>query len=231
MKDNDNEMIIWGIVDAVNPVSSVNYVLDIISDKGIIDLNRQIINCKNCSICNTVKSVVKCKVKPGRILVLSEHVTKEQLESSSETAFMPYEGTNFATILEDKLYSLFSEDALFFSDVVHCYPYHGKNYAQRPPTSKEISSCLPFLWELVRFMRPIAIMAMGNIVINALLPGQFIADRDHGRWTMVRDIPTMIFQNPADIFAEELEESFDKDLELFVNSLRSNESTKVLLRG
>ena len=227
------EMTILAAVDRVNPHSSVDYVLDIIANRGIWELNEQISKCHKCDICKVAKSLVTVGVaRPRSILVLSEHVTKDQLVNrSTETVFVPYEYSNIANRLGELLSERFKDSALFYADVVHCYP-HRTNYNQRPPSTHEISSCLHFLWEAIRIMRPIAIMLMGNIAVNAVLPGQFIADHDHGKWTEVRDIPAMIFQKPGDVLMTDKEEDFVKDLDSFVTALKEGtlDEGKILVK-
>lgn len=224
--------IILKAVERVNPQSSADYVLDVIAERALRDINEQISACQQCDIGSVVKSFVTLGIAhPRSILVLSEHVTRDQLENNTrETVFMPYEYSNIASRLAELLTERFKDASLFYADVVHCYP-HRKGYAQRPPSTKEVSSCLHFLWDIIRVMRPSVIMLMGNIAVNAVLPGQFIADRDHGKWTEVRGIPAMIFQKPGDILMTSQEESFIKDLDNFVKVLREgSDEVKVLLK-
>lgn len=225
-------MDILEAVDRVKPYSSVDYVLDVIAERGLREINEQINKCKQCDICSVAKSLVTNGfARPHSILILSEHITKDQLvNSADETVFVPYEHSNIANRLGELLAERFKDEALFYADVVHCYP-HRKGYDQRPPSTKEISSCLHFLWDIVRIMRPTAIMIMGNIAVNAVLPGQFIADRDHGKWTEVRDIPAMIFQKPGDALLTSKEEDFVTDLDNFVTVLKEgSDEVKILLR-
>lgn len=227
----NEEMEILAAVDRAKPKSSVDYVLNVIADRGLRELNEQILSCKQCDICSVAKSIVTIGfAKPYSIMILGEHVTRDQLENSNETVFVPYEYSNTANRFAELLTERFKDEALFYADVVHCYP-HRKGYNQRPPSTKEISSCLHFLWDTIRIMRPAAIMLMGNITVNAVLPGQFIADRDHGRWTEVRDIPAMIFQNPGDVLMTLKEGDFIKDLNSFVSALKEgSDEVRVLLK-
>lgn len=225
------EMTILAAVDRAKPNNSVDYVLNVIAERGLREVNERILACKKCDICSVGKSLVTLGfAKPYSIMVLSEHVTKDQLENSNDTVFVPYENSNVANRLGELLSERFKDEALFYADVVHCYP-HRKGYSQRPPSTKEITACMPFLWDIVRIMRPTAIMIMGNIALNAVLPGQFIADRDHGKWTEVRDIPAMIFQKPGDILMTSQEENFIKDLDSFVTALKEGpDEVKVLVK-
>lgn len=227
----NEEMEILAAVDRAKPKSSVDYVLNVIADRGLRELNEQILSCEQCDICSVAKSIVTVGfAKPYSIMMLGEHVTRDQLENSSETVFVPYEYSNIANRLAELLTERFKDEALFYADVVHCYP-HRKGYNQRPPFTKEISLCLRFLWDTIRIMRPTAIMLMGNIAVNAVLPGQFVADRDHGRWTEVIDIPAMIFQKPGDVLMTSKEEDFVKDLDSFISALKEgSDEVKVLLK-
>lgn len=225
------EMEILAAIDRAKPKNSVEYVLNVIAERGLREVNERILACKKCDICNVGKSLVTLGVaKPYSIMVLSEHVTKDQLENSNDTVFVPYENSNTSVRLGELLTERFKDEALFYADVVHCYP-HRKGYNPRPPSTKEIAACIPFLWEIIRIMRPTAIMIMGNIALNAVLPGQFIADCDHGKWTEVRDIPAMIFQKPSDVLMTSKEGDFVKDLDLFVTALREgSDEVKVLIK-
>ena len=226
-----DETTILAAVDRAKPNNSVDYVLNVVAERGLREINEQILSCKKCDIYNVGKSIVTMGfAKPYSIMVLSEHVTKDQLENSNDTVFVPYENSNIAARLGELLAERFKDEALFYADVVHCYPYR-KGYNPRPPSTKEITACIPFLWDIVRIMRPTAIMIMGNIALNAVLPGQFIADRDHGKWTEVRDIPAMIFQKPGDILMTSQEGDFIKDLDSFVAALKEGpDEVKILVK-
>lgn len=225
------EMTILDAVDRVNPNNSIEYVLNVMAERGLREINEQILSCKSCNICSVAKSIVTVGfARPYSIMVLSEHVTRDQLENSDETVFVPYENSNIANRLGELLSERFKDEALFYADIVHCYP-HRSGYNQRPPSTKEITSCLHFLWDIIRIMRPSAIMIMGNVALNAVLPGKFIADRDHGKWTEVRDIPAMIFQRPGDVLMTSKEESFIRDLDIFVKALKEgSDEVKILLK-
>lgn len=223
---DENAVKIRAAVAAAETKDSVSYVLNAIADRAIMELNNRIINCKRCDICNAGRSLVTNGIaKPDCVMVISEHVTKEQLIGwKREPVFVPYEHTRVAEQLGLLLSERFQDTGLFYSDVVHCYPYRS-GFEPRPPKVKEISCCLQFLWQAITIMRPCAIMLTGNIAVNAVLPGQFIADVDHGKWCEVRDIPAMIFQRP-DILLTERKDEFIRDLDAFVKTLKDNNVDK-----
>lgn len=232
MYDND---IILTAVERVNPQSCVDYVLDILVERGCRDINEQIKTCRKCDIRKTGKSIVNpCLGRARGIMIVSEYLTQNQLmNGNKDTVFVPYECSNVSDKLGQLLMDRFTKEAICFTDIVHCYPHvDDKGFKPRPPTTKEINCCLPFFWQFVRLTRPVAMLLMGNVVVNALVPGKFIADRDHGKWIEVGDFrtPAMIFQKPDNVIGTDQEESFIADLNKFVNDLKnSNDETLTIL--
>lgn len=53
----------------------------------------------------------------------------------------------------------------FVTNVVRCNPP-----SNRPPTRKEIASCLPYLWQELALLQPKIIVPLGNIAAQAILP-------------------------------------------------------------
>lgn len=227
--------VILTAIERINPQSCVDYVLDVLVERGCRDINDQIKACKKCDIRKTGKGIVNAWLGKARgVMIVSEHLTQDQLiNGKDDTVFVPYESSNVAERLSQLLLERLKNEAICFTDIVHCYPHvDDTGFKPRPPTTKEINCCLPFFWQFVRLMRPVAMLLMGNIVVNALVPGKFIADRDHGKWIEVGDfrIPAMILQKPANVIGTEQEESFIADLNKFVKSLEnSNDETLTAL--
>ena len=86
----------------------------------------------------------------------------------------------------------YSRDDVFIANICKCRPPNN-----RTPQSDEMQTCLPFLREQIRIIRPKVIVLLGGTAIKGLLDTQVGVTRMQGQWTRYDGIPVMPTFHPA----------------------------------
>lgn len=107
-----------------------------------------------------------------------------------------------------------SRFAFFITNAVHCRPVNnGKN---RTPTPQEIRTCNDWLQEEIKFVKPSAILLLGNTAIRSVLQHSQSISSLRGKIVLWQDIPIMATYHPAAIiYNPSLEKFFYKDIKNF----------------
>ena len=85
-----------------------------------------------------------------------------------------------------------TREAVYICNVVKCRPPNN-----RDPESDEIETCIPFLKQQLRIIKPDVICVLGRIAGQALLGGDFKITLKRGTWHSYLDIPVMPTYHPA----------------------------------
>ena len=125
-----------------------------------------------------------------------------------------------------------ARDALYVSNVVKFRPSRVSKAGRtvnRPPTSAEISLFVPWLHREVALIRPRAIVTLGNVALNAFIPGGAAIGELHGKWQSVPIyheaqstlvLPLFALYHPAAvIYNRALGEVYQADLEQLTKTL------------
>ncbi|MEA4998345.1 MAG: uracil-DNA glycosylase [Candidatus Limiplasma sp.] len=125
-----------------------------------------------------------------------------------------------------------ARDALYVSNVVKFRPSRVSKAGRtvnRPPTSAEISLFVPWLHREVALIRPRAIVTLGNVALNAFIPGGAVIGELHGQWQSVPIyheaqstlvLPLFALYHPAAvIYNRALGEVYQADLEQLTKTL------------
>ncbi len=86
----------------------------------------------------------------------------------------------------------YTRDDIFIANICKCRPPNN-----RTPQSDEMQTCLPFLREQIRIIRPKVIVLLGATAIKGLLDTQVGVTRMQGQWTRYEGIPVMPTFHPA----------------------------------
>jgi len=86
----------------------------------------------------------------------------------------------------------YARDDVFIANICKCRP--PKN---RTPQSDEMQTCLPFLREQIRIIRPKTIVLLGGTALKGLLDTQVGITRMQGQWSRYEGIPVMPTFHPA----------------------------------
>jgi DNA polymerase len=89
-------------------------------------------------------------------------------------------------------------DTVFIANILKCRPdTPGQSSGNRPPTSEEMATCIPWLQEQIDLIRPRAIVALGATALNGLLGKTAGISKLRGQWQAYRGIPLMPTYHPA----------------------------------
>jgi uracil-DNA glycosylase len=104
--------------------------------------------------------------------------------------FVGEAGKLLTRIIEDGM-GLARKD-VYICNIVKCRP--PKN---RDPEKDEIESCIPFLRQQIKIIRPEVICALGRVAGQAMLGGDFTISLERGKWLSYLGIPLMATYHPA----------------------------------
>ena len=90
-------------------------------------------------------------------------------------------------------------ERVYIANVLKCRPdTPGEAYGNRKPTADEMATCIPFLFEQVRIVRPRVIVALGGTALEGLLGQQKLSvTRMRGRWVDFAGVPLMPTYHPS----------------------------------
>lgn len=86
----------------------------------------------------------------------------------------------------------YTREEIFIANICKCRPP-----GNRTPQPEEMQTCLPFLREQIRIIRPKVIVLLGGTAIKGLLDTQVGVTRLQGQWTKYDGIPVMPTYHPA----------------------------------
>lgn len=92
----------------------------------------------------------------------------------------------------------FTRDEIYIANVLKCRPDMPPGEpGNRKPKAEEMQTCLPWLEEQIRLIRPKAMVALGATAAEGLLETTEPMRELRGRWHTFRDIPVMVTYHPA----------------------------------
>lgn len=92
----------------------------------------------------------------------------------------------------------FTRDDVYIANVLKCRPdMPGGAPGNRPPTTAEMATCLPYLAEQIEIIEPKVLVALGATAVEGLLNIREPMGKLRGRWHAYRDTPLMITYHPS----------------------------------
>lgn len=143
----------------------------------------------------------RCKLHKGRThLVFGEGSSQAELVFVGEgpgreedligRPFVGEAGSLLTKIIENGM--AISRKSVYICNVVKCRPPNN-----RDPERDEIDTCIPFLKQQLRIIKPKVICALGRVAGQALLGEGFRITRERGIWHAWGDTPLMPTYHPA----------------------------------
>jgi uracil-DNA glycosylase len=91
-----------------------------------------------------------------------------------------------------------SRATVYIANILKCRPNTpSQGSGNRPPTEKEMETCIPYLLEQIDLIKPKVIVALGMTAVKGLLHDKTGITRLRGQWQVFRGIPTMPTYHPA----------------------------------
>jgi uracil-DNA glycosylase family 4 len=140
-------------------------------------LRAQIRRCRRCPLAaGRTHAVPGAGPDAARVMVVGEAPGRREDESGQP--FVGAAGRVFDALLAS--IGLARGD-VYITNVVKCRPFTGSPPGRnRPPRPLEIERCRPWLEEELRLVRPAIVVPMGQVALEAFLPGRRIGEV-HGR--------------------------------------------------
>ncbi len=92
----------------------------------------------------------------------------------------------------------FTRDDVFIANVLKCRPdMPALAPGNRPPTPKEMATCLPYLTEQIEIVGPKVLVALGATAVEGLLGKREPMGKMRGHWHAYRETPLMITFHPS----------------------------------
>lgn len=169
--------------------------------EGLRDL---IGDCRRCRLWSGRRNLVFGEGSPSaRLVFIGEAPGNEEDESGRP--FMGEAGKLLTRIIQDGM--RLRREEVYICNVVKCRPP-----GDRPVQRDEFVSCLPFLMEQLRIIRPEIICTLGGPATGVLTGGECEISKERGTWTAHESIPLMPTLHPATILSRPQEERILKGL-------------------
>jgi len=153
------------------------------------DLERSIGDCRRCKLWKGRKKLVFGEGSPHtRLVFIGEGPGRE--EDLQGRPFVGEAGKLLTKIIEKGM-GLKRED-VYICNVVKCRPPNN-----RDPEKDEIDTCLPFLKQQIKIIRPEIICVLGRIAGQELIGRDFKITQARGKWHSFMGIPLMPTYHPA----------------------------------
>ncbi len=151
--------------------------------------------CEKCGLCRTRKNIVFGTGNPNAKLMFVGEAPGEK-EDESGIPFVGPAGKLLDKYLE---YVGIDRELVYIANILKCRPPHN-----RDPKPDEEDSCMDFLREQVRIIKPEIIVCLGRIAAMRLIKPDFRITREHGirfkigRFTMYAVYhPSALLRDPS----------------------------------
>jgi uracil-DNA glycosylase len=92
----------------------------------------------------------------------------------------------------------FAREDVYIANILKCRPDTPPgSFGNRPPTSTEMQTCLPYLVEQINIIQPRVLVTLGAVAVEGLLGMRGTMRELRGRWHTYNGIPLMITYHPA----------------------------------
>jgi uracil-DNA glycosylase family 4 len=92
----------------------------------------------------------------------------------------------------------FTRETVYIANVLKCRPdTPGQSYGNRKPSAEEMRTCLPYLLEQIKLIRPRVIVALGATAMEGLFGRPIPISRVRGHWQVFNETPVMPTYHPS----------------------------------
>ena len=175
------------------------------------ELEKSIINCKKCKLCNNRKNIVfGVGNKNAEIMFIGEGPGADE-----DSQGIPFVGK--AGKLMNKAFQGLGikREEVYIANVVKCRPP-----ANRNPEEDEANACLNYLRNQVMLVKPKIIVLLGSVALKHILGKEYGITASRGKWVEKKGIMYMPTWHPAALFRDETKKvDFIKDLQLVMERI------------
>ena len=164
-------------------------------------------HCRECSLCQTRKSVVfGVGNRQAEVMLVGEGPGANEDEQG-----IPFVG-KAGQLLDDMLAIIgLDRTKVYITNIVKCRPP-----GNRDPMNVEQDACIGYLRRQIALVRPKILVCLGRIAAMRLIDPKFRITREHGSWYDVDGIRMMALYHPSALLRDEGKrpETFDDLKEL-----------------
>lgn len=158
------------------------------SAANLVDLNRQICNCMDCSLGKTRTKFVFGVGNPNAdLLVIGEAPGAD--EDAKGEPFVGRAGQLLNKILESVQ---FKREEVFIANILKCRPPDN-----RRPNADEVEQCEPYLWKQIELIQPKYILCLGLTAAHTLLKTNESLTNLRASVHQYHGVPTFVTYHPA----------------------------------
>ncbi len=144
--------------------------------------------CKRCVLSKGRKNIVFGKGNERALLMIIGEAPGEEEDEKGE----PFVGSA-GQLLTRMLESInIKRDEVYITNIVKCRPPRNRN-----PLKEEVDSCIGFLWEQIRCIKPKIILALGNVSVQTLLNTDSRISELRGKFYDIAGIKVLPSYHPA----------------------------------
>ncbi len=151
-------------------------------------IQRKINGCKKCVLSRNRKNIVFGKGDERALLMIIGEAPGEEEDEKGE----PFVGSA-GQLLTRMLESInIKREEVYITNIVKCRPPRNRN-----PLREEVNSCIEFLWEQIRCIKPKIILALGNVSAQTLLNTDSRISELRGKFYDIAGIKVLPSYHPA----------------------------------
>ncbi len=152
------------------------------------ELTRKILSCEKCSLHKTKTNYV-----PGEGSIKPDIMFIGEGPGETEDKFgRPFIG-KAGNLLEKIILKMgYSRETVFIGNIVKCRPPNN-----RDPLKDEVESCIHFLEEQIKILKPRVIVCLGRVALNNLLETNYPISKVRGQLFSYMGIPVLPTYHPA----------------------------------
>ncbi|MBP7859600.1 uracil-DNA glycosylase [Patescibacteria group bacterium] len=162
--------------------------MDSITKKDIfVKMNRAIVSCKKCRLCQTRKNAVSGEGNINAKVVFVGEAPGQQEDDQGR----PFVGRSGMLLNELMAQIGLNRGVVWIGNVIKCRPPEN-----RDPMVDEIRACKPFLERQISIINPKIIVTLGRFAMEYFLPNEKISNA-HGKAYKIKSILLVPLYHPA----------------------------------
>jgi len=179
---------------------------------SLMDIRQQLGDCTRCDLHENRSGIMFGRgSQEAELFIISEY--PNIVDDAEGLLFSGPDGDLLAKMLAAINLDM---EQVYLGSIVKC-----RASAEKPPNSKEVAACLPFLMAQIAAVSPKVICTMGTLAAHVLLKSKQPLIRLRGRWRQLNGIPLMATFHPSYLLKnQEMKKAAWQDLQTIQNRLK-----------
>ena len=149
-------------------------------EEQIEELRSKAMNCQACELCQTRTNVVFGEGNPATPMV----IIGEGPGANEDATGRPFVGRAGQLLDQALRENGITRKHVYICNILKCRASmdEGGSVRNRPPSSGEISACLPWLQQQLDIIKPLVILCLGAPAANQIIHKDFKMTKERGIW-------------------------------------------------